>query len=108
VLGKTGNSIELRLRIAPAERHTRKPSPTRDCTADSRLRKSLRRIAWLTRLGSYQKTRRPRGKAAQGPFTTGQIPPPSQETGEVRSLRDAPHRQANLQAPNACGSGGQK
>src|SRR4029077_13532586 len=85
------------------EEEPRKPSPTRDCTAESRLRKSLRRSAWLTSQGQMEKARQGRGKAAPRARIRGQIHPPSQETGEVRSPRDVSRRQANLQIPTRAG-----
>src|SRR5258708_14715226 len=45
-----------------------------------------------------------RGKAAHRPANPGRIHPPSQETGEVRSPRDARHRRANLQVPTRAGA----
>lgn len=62
--------------------HQDKPSPTRDCTADSVLRSPLRRFARQ----AFSDGRR-RGKARSGSPHEPTLPP-SQETGEVRSPRD--------------------
>jgi hypothetical protein len=109
VLGKTGNPNRVALanrshRSALQESRRRRATVRRNRDCASHCGKSFGRPG----KGHTEKARRRRGKAAQRPATQGQIPPPSQETGEVRSPRASPYHRANLQAPNACGSGGQK
>jgi vitamin B12 transporter len=70
-----------------------KPSPTRDCTADVVLRQAT---------AANRSFGQRRGKAPHRPCHRAEAPP-SQETGEVRSLCGSFHRQASLQAPTRAG-----